>query len=218
MQLKKWNMKGSESGSVNVSDGVFARTAATAEKDSDITPVHPQTITDVVKSQLNNERQGTLCTKTRAEVRGGGKKPWRQKGTGRARAGSTRSPLWPGGGATFGPRPRIYDHRPPKKVVDRALQGILTAMAANDRIHVVEGLAFETGKTKDVVAFMETHKLVKALFVVSAISDKTSQAVRNLKNVRLVTPLQVNAVDLLKYNTLAISDQALKTLEEALNK
>ncbi|MFZ2958954.1 MAG: 50S ribosomal protein L4 [Candidatus Ozemobacteraceae bacterium] len=218
MELKKWNMKGSEAGRVVVSDNVFARTKETAAKNQDILPVHPQTILDVVKSQLNNERQGTVCTKTRSDVRGGGRKPWRQKGTGRARSGTIRSPLWPGGGCTFGPLPHLYDHRPPKKVVDRALQGILTDMATNDRIRVVEGLAFESGKTKDVIAFLEGQKLDKALFVVSEISEKSSRAVQNLKNVRIVTPLQVNAVDLLRYKTLAISDQALKTLEEALNK
>ncbi len=206
MEFKLLNMKGSSSGTLTLSDDVFSR------------KVHPQTINDVVKAQLNNERQGTVFTKVRNEVRGGGRKPWRQKGTSRARQGSTRSPIWPGGACTFGPRPRIYDHRPPKKAVDRAIMGILSSMAAEDRIKVVAGLTFESGKTRDVRAFLTAIKAEKALIVVSEISELTRRATTNLKGLKIVTPMQVSPVDLLRYGTLAISDGAVKQLEEGLQK
>ncbi len=206
METKKFQMNGREVGSITLKDEVFAAKS------------HPQTVTDVVKAQLNNERQGTLNTKTRGEVRGGGRKPWRQKGTGRARQGSTVSPLWPGGGCTFGPRPRTYDHRPPRQMVDVALRGVLTELAAHQRVRVVENLTFDSGKTADVVKFLAEHKLDKALLVLPEVTAKSKLATRNLKCVKVVTPHQVNVVDLLKYGHLAISDKAVRTLEEVLVK
>lgn len=206
MEAKKLNMKGVESGAITLSDEIFAAKA------------HPQTITDVVKTQLNNERLGTNNTKTRGEVRGGGRKPWRQKGTGRARAGSTTSPLWPGGGNCFGPKARTYDARPPHKMVGKAVRGVLTELAANKRVRVVENLAFDSGKTADVVKFLESLKVEKSLLVVTEITAKARLATRNLKCVKLVTPSNVNAVDLLKYGHVAISDKAVRSLEEVLVK
>ncbi len=206
METKKFAMNGREAGSITLKDEVFAAKA------------HPQTVTDVVKAQLNNERLGTLDTKTRAEVRGGGRKPWRQKGTGRSRQGSITSPLWPGGGNCFGPKARIYDHRPPRRMVDVALRGVLTELAAHQRVRVVENLTFDSGKTADVVKFLEEHKLEKALLVLPEISAKSKLAARNLRRVKLVTPTQVNVVDLLRYGHLAISDKAVRTLEEVLVK
>lgn len=206
MEIKKLSIEGKAKGTISLNDEVFANKA------------HPQTVNDVVKAQLNNARQGTVSTKTRAEVSGGGRKPWRQKGTGRARCGSNRSPIWIGGGSTFGPRPRIYDHRPPKKIVDGALRGILTDLAANDRVKVIEKLAFESGKTKDVVKFLASIKFEKVLLVVKEISDTTRRAVRNLKEVKIVTPMQVNAYDLLKFGGMAISEDAVQPLEEVLSK
>jgi len=206
METKKHSINGAPVGTVALADEVFGLKA------------HPQTVTDVVKAQLNNERLGTNYTKTRGEVAGGGRKPWRQKGTGRARAGSTRSPLWPGGGACFGPLQRIYDHRPPKKVVDRALKGVLAELAGNDHVRIVENLTFESGKTKDVVKFLKEFKMDKVLLIVPEISQMTRRATGNLKMVKVVTPLQVNVVDLLKFGNVAISDKAVKTLEEALTK
>lgn len=196
MDVKKYTMKGKESGKCNLTDEVFAA------------KIHPQTINEVVKAQLNNQRQGTVSSKTRAEVAGGGRKPWRQKGTGRARCGSNRSPIWVGGGSTFGPRPRIYDHRPPKKVVDRAVQGVLTRLAANDCICVVEKLSFDSGKTKDVRNLLKSLKLDRALFIVPEITEVISRAFSNLHNAKVVTPKNVNPVDLLRYGTKSVVKRA----------
>lgn len=206
METKIFKMNGTASGSVKLDERVFAVKA------------HPQTINDVVKAQLNNERHGTVSTMTRGEVNGTTKKMFKQKGTGRARQGDIKSPLHPGGGRVFGPKPRVFDQRPPKKVVDRAIIGVLTAMASNGAVRIVEGLEFATGKTKDVASFLDSHKLNKVLFVVPQISENTKRATANLKNVKVVTPMHVNVVDLLKYGQVAINDKAVKMLEEVLVK
>ncbi len=206
MEAKKFGMNGTESGSVNLNEAVFGQKA------------HPQTINDVVKAQLNNERHGTVSTKTRSEVQGSTRKLYRQKGTGRARQGDIKSPLHVGGGRTFGPRPRIFDQRPPKKVVDKAIIGVLTAKASEGSIRIIENFDFTSGKTKDVVEFLNSHKMEKALFVVSEISQNTRRATQNLKNVKVVTPMHVNVVDMLKYGQIAICDKAVKMLEEVLVK
>lgn len=206
METKIFKMNGTASGSVNLDERVFAVKA------------HPQTITDVVKAQLNNERQGTVSTKTRGEVAGSTRKLFKQKGTGRARQADIKSPLHPGGGIAFGPSPRIFDHRPPKKVVDRAIVGVLTELANAGTVRVVENLEFASGKTKDVRIFLESHKLNKVLFVVPEISENTRRATSNLYNVKVVTPMNVNVVDLLKYGHVAINDKAVKMLEEVLVK
>lgn len=204
MDVKIYNIEGKEIGNTNLNDAVFCA------------KVHPQTITDIVKAQLKNERQGTVSTKTRGDMKGGGRKPWRQKGTGRARQGSIVSPLWVGGGCTFGPKPRLYDERPPKKKVDAALRGVLTELASNQKVKVVENLAFESGKTKEVRNFLEKFGFDKVLIVVPELTKNTVLAARNMQNVKVVTPLNVNVVDLLKYGNLAISDKAVKKLEEVL--
>jgi len=206
METKIFKMNGTASGSVNLDERVFANKA------------HPQTINDVVKAQLNNERHGTVSTMTRGEVNGTTKKMFKQKGTARARQGDIKSPLHLGGGIVFGPKPRTFDQRPPKQVVDRAIIGVLTAMASNGAVRVVEGLEFATGKTKDVVSFLESHKLNKVLVVVPQISENTRRATANLRSVKVVTPMNVNVVDLLKYGQVAINDKAVKMLEEVLVK
>ena len=206
METKLYTMQGSSTSSYSLNDEVFMQKA------------HPQTINDVVKAQLNNERQGNHSTQTRSDVRNAGRKVWRQKGTGRARQGRTNSPLWVGGGVAFGPHPRTYDHRPPRKVVDCALRGVLTEMAAEDRIKVVQDLEFASGKTKDVASFLKTMSLKKALLVVPKLDDMARRATANLRGVKLVTPMNVNVVDLLKFGSLAISEKALKELEEGLAK
>lgn len=206
METKIYKMNGTENGSLTLNEEVFGKKA------------HPQTINDVVKSQLNNQRHGTVCVKTRAEVVAGKRKIYRQKGTGRARQGNVASPLHQGGGKAFGPRQRTFDQRPPKKLVDRAIIGVLTDKAENGGLRVVEGLDFSTGKTKDVVAFMSSQKLEKALCVLPEISVNTKRAVNNLHNIKVVTPMHVNVVDMLKYGQVVISDKAVKMLEEVLVK
>jgi large subunit ribosomal protein L4 len=206
METKIYNMNGTENGSITLDDNVFAKAA------------HPQTINDVVKAQLNNERLGTVNTLTRSEVNGTVKKMFKQKGTGRARQGDIKSPLHIGGGITFGPKPRTFDQRPPKKVVDRAIIGVLTELAKEGTVRVVEGLDFNTGKTKDVVKFLKDQSMDKALVVVNEISNETKRATANLKNVKVVTPMHVNVVDLLKYGHLAINKEAVTPLQEVLVK
>ncbi|GAB4273129.1 MAG: 50S ribosomal protein L4 [Candidatus Rifleibacteriota bacterium] len=206
MEAKIYKMNGTENGSIKLNEAVFAKKA------------HPQTINDVVKAQLNNERQGNAFTKTRGEVNFSTRKIYRQKGTGRARHGSIKAGIFVGGGTCFGPRPRAFDQRPPKKVVDRAIIGVLTDKANEGALRVVEGLDFASGKTKEVTEFLKNHKIEKALFVVPEISEKTKRAVANLKAVKVVTPMHVNVVDLLKYGHVAISDKAVKMLEEVLVK
>ncbi len=199
-------MSGTESGTMTLDEQIFAK------------PAHPQTINDVVKAQRNNERQGNASTLTRSEVRGTGKKMYKQKGTGRARMGDIKNPLLIGGGITFGPKPRAFDQRPPKKVVDRAIIGVLTELAKGGAVRVVDGLEFNTGKTKDVVNFLNTHSMKKALFVMNEISNETKRAVANLKNVKVVSPMHVNVVDLLKYGNMTIHKDAMDTLKEVLVK
>lgn len=206
METKIFNMNGTENGSITLNDEIFAVVA------------HPQNINDIVKSQLNNERLGTVNTLTRSEVNGNVKKMFKQKGTGRARQGDIKSPLHIGGGIAFGPKSKTYDQRPPKKAVDKAIKGVLSLLAKDDAVRVVEGLDFASGKTKDVSNFMEAHKLDKALLVVPQISENTKRAVANYKGVKVVTPLNVNVVDLLKYGHVAINVEAVKPLQEALVK
>lgn len=206
METKIYTMNGTENGSITLDDNVFAKAA------------HPQTINDVVKAQLNNERLGTVNTLTRSEVNGTVKKMFKQKGTGRARQGDIKSPLHIGGGITFGPKPRTFDQRPPKKVVDRAIIGVLTELAKEGTVRVVEGLEFNTGKTKDVVKFLKDQSMDKALVVINEISSETKRATANLKNIKVVTPMHVNVVDLLKYGYLAINKEAVTPLQEVLVK
>lgn len=206
METKIFNMNGTENGSITLNDEIFAVVA------------HPQNINDIVKSQLNNERLGTVNTLTRSEVNGNVKKMFKQKGTGRARQGDIKSPLHVGGGIAFGPKSKTYDQRPPKKAVDKAIKGVLSILAKEGDVRVIEGLDFASGKTKDVSKFMEALKLDKALLVVPAISESTKRAVANYKGVKVVTPLNVNVVDLLKYGKVAINVEAVKPLQEALVK
>lgn len=206
METKIFNMNGTENGSITLNDEIFAVVA------------HPQNINDIVKSQLNNERLGTVNTLTRSEVNGNVKKMFKQKGTGRARQGDIKSPLHIGGGIAFGPKPKTYDQRPPKKAVDKAVKGVLSLLAKEGEVRVIEGLDFASGKTKDVSKFMEALKMDKALLVVPAISENTKRAVANFKSVKVVTPLNVNVVDLLKYGKVAINVEAIKPLQEALVK
>ncbi len=205
METKIYNREGKAIGQTTLKAEVFSAAA------------HPGTINDVVKAQRNNERQGTVMTKTRSYVAGGGRKPWRQKGTGRARQGSTRSPLWPGGACTFGPLPRIYDHRPPKKMVDVALRGALTDKAKHNQVRVFDALAFDTGHAKDFRAFLAANKLTTVLVVVPEITENLARATRNFKTVKVTTPLHVSAYDLLRFETVAMTEKAKSALEEVLS-
>ena len=165
----------------------------------------------VVVAQRAAARQGTHKTKTRAEVRGGGRKPWRQKGTGRARQGSIRAPHWTGGGVVHGPQPRDYSQRTPKKMKAAALRGALTDRVRHDRIHVVEGLvAGQTPSTKSARTFIERLTDRKSVLVVLPREDVTAwKSVNNLANVHTLSQDQLNTYDVLKADDVVFAVQAL---------
>jgi large subunit ribosomal protein L4 len=165
----------------------------------------------VVTAQRGAARQGTHSTKTRGEVRGGGRKPYRQKGTGRARQGSTRAPQFTGGGVVHGPTPRDYSQRTPKKMIAAALRGALSDRARNDRIHAVtELVSGQTPSTKSAKAFLETLTDRKQVLVVIGRTDEAgAKSVRNLRGVHILTPDQLNTYDVLRADDVVFSVEAL---------
>ncbi len=182
------------------------------------TDVKDHLLYDVVKMQLANRRSGTASTKGRAEVRGGGKKPYRQKGTGRSRAGSTRSPLWVGGGVIFGPKPRDYSYKVSKKVRKAALKGALTKKLKEGKIMIIDGLDVPEIKTK---LFMEILKKLECnsgmtLIVVPERDKNLELSSRNIKEVKLLPVKGLNVFDVLKYDTVVVTRPAVELIEKAL--
>lgn len=172
---------------------------------------------DALRLARNNQRQGTADTKTRSEVSGGGKKPWRQKGTGRARQGSTRAPHWPGGGIVFGPHPRSYAIKMNRKERRLALKSALTYKARENGIVVVENIELSSNKTKDFIKLLEDLKVTgKTLIVVKELTDNLILASRNLSNVKVIESHEINTYDVLNYNNVVITEEAVKMLEEVL--
>lgn len=179
--------------------------------------VNEHVVYEVVKNQLANRRQGTQSAKTRAEVRGGGKKPWRQKGTGRARQGSIRSPQWKGGGVVFAPKPRDYSYKVPKKVKRLALKSVLTSKVKDEEIIVLDNLVLETISTKEAVKILKNIKADKKALVVIAESDeKVYRSFRNIENVDTVTVKDMNVYDILRFNSFIITKDAIAKVEEVL--
>lgn len=168
---------------------------------------------EVVKMQLANRRSGTACTKTRSEVSGGGAKPWRQKGTGRARAGTNRSPLWRHGGTVFGPKPRDYSYNMPKKAVRGALKSALRLKLKENRLRVFDSLDLEEPKTKAAAALLEKNELKKALIVVDGECRNLRLGVRNLKGHKVLDATAINVYDILKYDELVFTRGALEKVE-----
>jgi large subunit ribosomal protein L4 len=166
--------------------------------------------------QLSNRRAGTASTKTKGFVRGGGKKPWRQKGTGRARAGSARSPLWVGGGTIFGPQPRDYSYRLPKKARREALLSALSLKNRDGKIIVLDKLEMAEAKTKLMRKMLEDLQVEKALIVIPQSDEKVQRAARNLPNVKVLRAEGLNVHDLLRYEHLILTEGSLKLLEERL--
>jgi large subunit ribosomal protein L4 len=173
---------------------------------------------EVVTWQRACRRSGCACTKTRGEVRGGGRKPWRQKGTGRARAGSNRSPVWKGGGTTFGPRPRSYAYTLPKKVRRLALKMALSSKLTSGQLLVLEGYPFEAPKTKDFVGVLKTFELNKALFIAPEENRALELSARNVPGVQVMLPVGLNVYDILKYDHLVLLSPALAAIEARLAK
>lgn len=165
-----------------------------------------------------NQRCGTASTKTRGDVSGGGKKPWRQKGTGRARAGSTRSPLWRGGGKVFGPHPRNFHYDIPKKIKKLALLSSLNAKIFDEKLIGIDAIALAEPKTKQFQAIVDALKLEgRSLFVLESIDEKTKRASRNIKGVTIRNYKDFNPVDVLNCNTVVMSRSALEKVPERFN-
>ncbi len=200
--VKVYNKVGAEVGSIELNDSIFA------------VEVNEHLMHLAVVAQLANKRQGTQSAKTRAEVSGGGRKPWRQKGTGHARQGSTRSPQWTGGGVVFAPKPRDYSVKMNKKEKAGAIKSALTSRVAEEKIFVMEDLSFEEIKTKQVQAMLDGLKLEKALIVVAEKDETLALSARNIPQVRTVTSNAINVYDILKYNNLVITKDAVAKIEE----
>ena len=163
---------------------------------------------------LANQRQGTQSTKTRAEVRGGGRKPWRQKGTGRARQGSIRAPQWIKGGIALGPKPRSYKYAIPKKMRQLALKSVLTSKLQEGELVVVDKLELKEIKTKDMVKVLNTLNAENSLVMLSEKNLNVQASARNIANVKTTLVSTINVFDLLKYNKLVVTEDAIKKLEE----
>ncbi len=169
----------------------------------------------VITNYLANQRQGTQSTKTRAEVRGGGKKPWRQKGTGRARQGSIRAPHWIKGGIALGPKPRNYTYRINKKEKKLAVRSILSSKVVENNIVVVNKFNFDEIKTREMAESLKNLKVdSKALIVIADKDEKVQKSARNIEGVRTTSAATINAYDLLNYKKLVITVDAVKKLEE----
>ena len=172
---------------------------------------------DAIRLSRNSLRQGTHDTKTRSEVSGGGKKPWRQKGTGRARQGSTRAPHWPGGGVVFGPHPRSYSFKMNKKERRLALKSALTYKFKEKELVVVENFKVATNKTKDMIKIMKDLKAEKnILIVVDELDENMILATRNLSNILLLEASEINTYDVVAADLMIITEDAVKMVEEVL--
>lgn len=205
MKVPVLNMEGKRVEELDLSASIF-------ESEINSAAVH-----QVVKALLASRRRGTAATKTRGEVSGGGKKPWRQKGTGRARAGSTRSPLWKGGGTVFGPSPRDYEIKVPKKLRKLAMRSALSAKAKASEIIVVDNFAIEEPKTRRASEALGKLKVgKKVVIVVDQENELTKKAVRNLEGVRMVPVSQLNVYDVLDNDQLVFSRDAIGRLSEVL--
>ncbi|HZK42975.1 MAG TPA: 50S ribosomal protein L4 [Syntrophomonadaceae bacterium] len=198
-----YDMSGAEVGEIELNDAVFG--------------IEPNEVVmaDFVKMQLANKRQGTSSTKTRAEVRGGGRKPWRQKGTGRARAGSNRSPIWIGGGITFGPTPRDYSYKLPKKIRRLAMKSALSTKVKENSIIVIDKLKFDEPKTRLMAETLSALNANKKTLLVTIDGDiNVVKSARNIPGVKAVRADYINVYDLLKYETLLITEDAVAKVGE----
>ncbi len=178
--------------------------------------INKHVVHQIVKRYLAGKRRGTASTKNRSEVSGGGKKPWKQKGTGRARAGSIRSPLWVGGGIIFGPENRDYSYPIPKKMRMVALKSILSDKAKNNNIIVLDNLELKEGKTKEIINIFNNLNLDgnKVLIVIDKEDDLIKRAVSNLEGAMVITANKINAYELINYKKIIVTKDALKVIEE----
>ena len=197
-----YNMEGKEVGTMELNDAVFG------------VEINEHLVHLAVVQQLANNRQGTQKAKTRSEVSGGGRKPWRQKGTGHARQGSTRSPQWTGGGTVFAPVPRDYTFKMNKKEKRLALKSVLTSRVQENKLVVLDELKFDGIKTKNMKAVLDSLNVSKALVVINENDQNVVLSARNIADVKTALTNTINVFDILKYNTVVVTKAAVETIEE----
>lgn len=201
-KLGLFNKQGQKVEDIQLNDVVFA-----AE-------VNEAVLHQVVVAQLANKRQGTQSTKTRSEVRGGGIKPWRQKGTGRARQGSIRAPQWIKGGIVFAPKPRSYRQSLPKSMKVVAMRSALSSKVADENMIVLENLEFNAPKTKEAIVMLNAFEAKKTLIITAESNENVYKSFRNVPGVAVLPLNNINVYDLLKYETLMITKEAVNKIEE----
>ena len=197
-----YNKEGKEVEKIDLNDSVFAA------------PVNEHLVHMAVVLQLANKRQGTQKAKTRSEVRGGGRKPWRQKGTGHARQGSIRAPQWTGGGVVFAPVPRDYEVKMNKKERRAALKSALTSKVQDNKLVVVDSLALAEVKTKEMQKVLTNLKAEKALVITADNDQNVVLSARNIADVETATPATINTYDVMKHNTVVVTKDAVASIEE----
>ena len=201
-KVSVYNMEGREVETIDLSDDVFG------------VEINEHLVHMAVVQQLANKRQGTQKAKTRSEVSGGGRKPWRQKGTGHARQGSTRAPQWKGGGVVFAPVPRDYSFKMNKKEKRAALKSALTSRVQENKLIVIDELKFDEIKTKNFKAVMDNLKVANAYVVLNDNDEKVVMSARNLPNVQTALTNTINVYDVMKGGTVILTKDAVKTIEE----
>lgn len=201
-QVAVYNIEGKEVDKLELNDAVFG------------VEINEHLVHQAVVAQLANKRQGTQSAKTRSEVRGGGRKPWRQKGTGHARQGSTRSPQWTGGGVVFAPKPRDYSKKLNKKEVAGALKSVLTSKVNEEKFIVLDELKLDEIKTKKFAEVLNNLEVAKALVVTKDNDKNVVLSARNIPNVKTSLTNTINVYDILKYDTVVITKDAVAAIEE----
>ena len=201
-KVSVYNMEGKQVGDIELNDAVFG------------VEVNNHLVHMAVVNQLANSRQGTQSAKTRSEVSGGGRKPWKQKGTGHARQGSTRSPQWTGGGIVFAPKPRDYSFKMNKKEKQLALKSALTSRVLENKFIVVDEIKLEEAKTKKFAEAMNNLKVSKALVVLNTNDANVVRSAKNIPTVKTALTNTINVYDILKYDTVVIDKAAVATIEE----
>jgi len=202
--LSVYDIEKSKVSELEVSDSVFG------------VPIKEHLIYEVVRMQMASRRKGTASTKGRSDVRGGGRKPWRQKGTGRARAGTIRSPIWRGGGIVFGPKPRDYSYKIPKKARKAALKSVLSLKVKEDKLLILRGFPMEEIKTKKFKEILDRFELKSVLFVLDKSDPTLEKSSRNIRDIKMMRSEGVNVYDLLRYDNLVMLEPSVKMIERAL--
>ncbi|NLC17781.1 MAG: 50S ribosomal protein L4 [Clostridiales bacterium] len=197
-----YNIEGKQVGTMELNDAVFG------------VEINEHLVHMAVVQQLANKRQGTQSAKTRAEVSGGGRKPWRQKGTGHARQGSIRAPQWKGGGVVFAPKPRDYSFKMNKKEKALAIKSALTSRVNESKFYVIDNLTLDEIKTKKMKAVLDNLNLKKALIVLDKKNENVELSARNLPKVRTILANSINVYDILKYDAMVLTKDAVAQIEE----